>query len=310
MPPIQPVESRFIRLGPGGRWAKRAIETGTLRFGVPGEPHDLCLGGDFEAARDQLLASGMAAKNVGELVREIRDFYALGPDCLWITLAEGRLWWGYADPEVIDLRPTEDGNTGVVARRMRDRWRDHSIVGEELVTSRLSTRITQVGAYQRTICRVREIDAVSRVINGVEPEAVEQVLLSEGSLTDAVGALIQSLHQSDFEILADLTMTALGWRRRSRLGGTLADADAYVEQLATGERAMVQVKSRADQAVLDDTMARAEHNGCDRLFFLCHSPEGSLAAEGAAQVHVWAGRKLAEKVVAAGLTSWVVAQVR
>ena len=298
------------RLGPGGRWAKTAIDTGTLRFGVPSEPHDLCLRADWDGARDQLLASGMAAREVGQLIRELRDFHTLGPDCLWITLADGRLWWGFVDPEVIDLRASEGGEAGVVARRMRGGWSCHNIVGEELLISRLSSRVTQVRAYQRTICSLREIDAVCRIINGRDDEAVEHTLAAEQALVDAVASLIKGLHETDFEILADLTLTGLGWRRRSRLGGTLADADLYVEQPATGERALVQVKSRAGQAVLDDYIARADANACDRLFFLCHSPEGTLDADGRADVYVWTGRTLAEKVVAAGLAAWVIAQAR
>ena len=308
-PPVTPTQARFIRLGPGGRWAKTCIDTGTVRFGVPAEPHDLCLRGDWDGARDQLLASGTAAREVGQLMRELRDFYTLGPDCLWITLAEGRLWWGFAEPEVVDLR--EGGDTmGAVARTIRGGWSGHSIFGDDLLITHLSSRVTQVRAYQRTICSLREIDAVCRAINGREDDAVELSLTVEAALVEAVGSLIKGLHETDFEILADLTLTALGWRRRSRLGGTLADADLYVEQPATGERALVQVKSRAGQAVLDDYVARSDANAFERMFLLCHTPEGTLDARGRADVHVWSGLALAEKVVVAGLTSWVIAQAR
>ena len=309
LPPVNPTEARFIRLGSGDHWAKTSIDTNTIRYGVRTEPHDACLRGDWDGARDLLLASGMPAREVGQLVRELRDFYTLGPDCLWITLAEGRLWWGFAEPEVSDLREG-GGEMGVVARRMRDGWHSHSILGEELSMTRLSSRVTQVRGYQRTICSLREIDAVCRAINGREDDAVELALTVEAALVDAVGTLIKGLHETDFEILADLTLAALGWRRRSRLGGTLADADLYVEQPATGERALVQVKSRAAQAVLNDYVARSDASACERMFFLCHTPEGTLDAGGRADIHVWSGRTLAEKVVTAGLTGWVIAQAR
>ena len=68
-PPVNPTEARFIRLGCGHRWAKTCIDTGTIRFGVPSEPHDLCLRGDWDGARDQLVASGMAPREVGQLIR-------------------------------------------------------------------------------------------------------------------------------------------------------------------------------------------------------------------------------------------------
>ena len=266
-------------------------------------------GATGDGARDQLFASGMAAREVGQLIRELRDFYTLGPDCLWVTLAEGSLWWGFAEPEVSALRDGGD-EMGVVARTIMGGWSSQSILGDELLITQLSSRVTQVRAYQRTICSLREIDAVCRAINGRADDAVEQVLLAEAAMVDAVAALIEGLHETDFEILADLTLTALGWRRRSRLGDTLADADLYVEQPATGERALVQVKSRAGQALLDDYVARSDADACDRMFFLCHSPEDALDAGGRADVHVWSGRILAGKVVAAGLTPWVIAQAR
>ena len=308
--PISPSQARFIRLGSGGRWARTCIDTGTLRFGVPSEPHDLCLKGDWHGAGEQLAASGMVKGAATRLMNELRDVYTLDTDCLWVTLAEGRLWWGFADPEMVDLRASEDGRVGIVARRMRGDWSCHNILGEELLISHLSSRVSQVRGYQGSVCALREIDAVCRVINGDADAAVEHTLAVERALVDAVAALIKGLHETDFEILADLTLAALGWRRRSRLGGTLADADLYVEQPATGELAMVQVKSRAGQAVLDDYVTRADANACDRLFFLCHTPEGDLKAGSRSDVHVWSGRTLAEKVVAAGLTPWVIAQAR
>lgn len=36
-------------------------------------------------------------------MREVQDFYTLDPECLWITFADGYLWWGFAAPEVTML---------------------------------------------------------------------------------------------------------------------------------------------------------------------------------------------------------------
>lgn len=40
-------------------------------------------------------------------MREVKDFYTLGSDCLWITFADGSLWWAFAWPEVTMLERTE-----------------------------------------------------------------------------------------------------------------------------------------------------------------------------------------------------------
>jgi hypothetical protein len=44
----------------------------------------------------------------------------------------------------------------------------------------------------------------------------------------------------------------VGWGRISMLGGSMPNVDLVVAQAPTGERAFVQVTSRASQAVLDD----------------------------------------------------------
>jgi len=56
--------------------------------------------------------------------------------------------------------------------------------------------------------------------------------------------------------LVDLIFARSGWQRVSRVGEDLADVDMILEQRATGERAFVQVKSKAGQAVLDDYVDR------------------------------------------------------
>jgi hypothetical protein len=82
-----------------------------------------------------------------------------------------------------------------------------------------------------------------------------------------------------------------------------------VAQAATGERAFVQVKSRASQAVLDDYLARFEASGLDRMFFICHSPTTDLIAHDDPRVHIWANRELAAKINAAGLFEWLIERV-
>ena len=89
-------------------------------------------------------------------------------------------------------------------------------------------------------------------------------------------------------------------------GGTQKDVDLILEQPATGERAFVQVKSKAGQAVLDDYVDKFRRSGAyQRMFFVCHSPKGALATEDDASLHVWAGDHLADATVRAGLFDWL-----
>jgi hypothetical protein len=61
--------------------------------------------------------------------------------------------------------------------------------------------------------------------------------------------------------LVDLLFCRSRWVRTSPLGGTQKDVDLILEQPTTGELAMVQVKSNADQRVVADYVARFKDAG-------------------------------------------------
>lgn len=91
-----------------------------------------------------------------------------------------------------------------------------------------------------------------RLINADENPAIRQAKSARDEFTSSLSPLIASLHESDFEVLVDLLFQRLGWVRVSSLGGTQKDTDLILEQPATKARAIVQVKSAANQSVLDD----------------------------------------------------------
>ena len=121
MDPIDPEEIRYIKLGSGGRWTQKAFERGELHFGYRTVSHDLCRRGDWDAVVRSLTEEGRSLSKARDAVREVRDFYALGPDCLWITFADGHLWWAFAAPEVTWLGADENGQ-GARTRRTVDGW--------------------------------------------------------------------------------------------------------------------------------------------------------------------------------------------
>jgi hypothetical protein len=285
--PLAPGAVRYIKLGPGGAWAKACLADGTIRFGSPDEPHAECLAGDWDAARAALGRDGRRSPaEVNQVIRELQDFHTLPADCLWITFAQGRLWWAFTEPGVLR---TDEGEPGVVLRRTRGAWRDTDFAGTALQTRTLSSRLTQVQAYQRTICKVAATDYLLRRLNGVEEPAVMRARAARDEAGAAAEALIAGLHWADFEVLADLLLARSGWQRVSALGGAQADVDLIVAQPATGERAFVQVKSRATQAVLANSIAAYRAGGAyTRMFFVCHSPNGALAGDGP-DVHVVTG---------------------
>ena len=98
-------------------------------------------------------------------------------------------------------------------------------------------------------------------------------------------------------------------RVMTEAGGTMADIDLLIEQPTLDERASVQVKSRAGQAVLDEHIALFAASGLGRTFFVCHSPDGALTTRGAFGVHLWTNTHLAEIAVRSGLFEWLMERV-
>jgi len=306
MTPINPTEIRYIKLGSGGRWAGRGLKHGEVHFGYRTVSHDLCLRGDWDAVVKFLTEEGRSLSKARDATREVRDFYTLGSDCLWITFAQGHLWWAFAEPEVTWLGVEEDGQ-GARMRRTVDGWHKVNKHGEPLRINDLSTRLTQVAAYRQTVCKVKSSDYLLRRINGIEEPVVARAREARAAMIVVATEMISGLHWADFETLVDLIFARTGWHRISRVGGTQADTDLVIEQPTTGETAFVQVKSKAAQAVLDDYMGRFRRSGTyDRMFFVCHSPAGILSVDDAAGVHIWVGDRLADMSVKAGLFDWLI----
>lgn len=297
---------RYIKLGPAGSWLHHCLSNDLIELGHSAISHEVASAGDWDEAERIYRSEGATPGKAKDFVREIRDFYTLGADDIWITIGNGRLWWGRAGP---DVTPLDESGRG---RRVRGiQWSDHSRKGDLLDLVSLSTRLTKVAAYRQTICRVEAQDYLLRRIEGIEQPAVERAREARAAIIASALELIGDLDWRDFEVMVGLIFAQSGWRRVSGVGGSdQADSDIILEQPATGERAMVQVKSRAERVVLVDYLNRFDRSGMDRLFFACHSPIGNLEPLARPGVHLWLGEKLAEQAVAAGLFDWLIRKCR
>ena len=89
----------------------------------------------------------------------------------------------------------------------------------------------------------------------------------------------------------------------------MKDIDLILEQPLTGERVSVQVKSAADQSVLNAYVSAFEADAsASRFFFVCHSPRSALSPSisGDRPVDVWTIEHLASAAVDQGLTDWLI----
>ena len=305
--PVPPPPVRYIKLGPGNRWAARALQQGELHLGHDEVPHELALRDDAEAVIRHLVGQGRSPTKAKDFAREVADFYQLGPDAVWITFAKGKLWWAHADTGVEWIGEGTDHGTRI--RRTLGPWRDTDARGNQLLTSQLSSRLTKVAAYRQTICAVEAAPYLLRKLAGENEPAVERAQAALSAAVVAAEDLIGLLHWSDFETLVEMFLSRGGWHRMSALGGTQQDVDMVAEQPTTGERAFVQVKSSATQGVLDDYIRRFDANPTyTRMFFACHNARGKLTAPDQDKVTLWTRRTLAEATLRHGLLDWLIAR--
>lgn len=309
LPAIAPQAIRYLKLGVGGEFARACFDGGYIGMGFDEQSHADCLAGAWDRVRQDFRDRGKTPSKATAHANELRDFYTLGPETLWVTFAEARLWWTFAEAQVEfhdDLR---------LPRRRRTiggGWRATDINGAPLRFRDLSTALTSIKAFRGTCCEVKAGDYLVRRINAIEEPLAAEASLLKAQTLDLVKRLMAVLHWRDFEIMVDLIFSASGWRRVGVLGETEVDLDLLLQQAATGERAFVQVKSRAGPAVLADYLNRFEAHACERMFFICHSPSPGLAnaAPSDDRVALWFGDALAEQVMRAGLLDWLVQRIR
>lgn len=125
---IAPAHCRYIKLGPGGAWEAAALDQGRLYWGTDGDDHHAGEVGDWDGARRGYITAGAQPGTATSWRRELRDFYTLGRDTLWITFARDHLWWAFAEPEVV-LVGAATKTEGTRYRRTIGPWRSTDLAG-------------------------------------------------------------------------------------------------------------------------------------------------------------------------------------
>ena len=137
---------------------------------------------------------------------------------------------------------------------------------------------------------------------------VERAQQAEEELQEAILPLLRLLTWQDFELLIDLIFANSGWRRIGMLGKTQKTVDLELVLPTTQERAFVQVKSSATQAVLEEYMEfHSKSAAYDRMFFVYHS--GKLDEEAPENVTIIGPQSLVQMTLDAGLVRWLLEKV-
>jgi hypothetical protein len=312
LPPVwrTPSAVRYIKLGQGGGWAARGLAEGIIPFGFRQIDHEHCATGDWDEVRRQLAAAGRTPTGVSQGVRELRDFYELDADALWVTFADGHLYWAFAEKDVLPIVDAGDSDPHRF-RRTLGGWSRASLTGEPLAVRSLSSSLTRVAGFRQTICTIeREAYLVRRIRGEEEPLLIEARRLGN-EMEKLAAAMIAALDWRDFEIMVDLLFARGGWQRQSALGEGEVDIDLLLDNPSTNETAWVQIKSSATQATLDDYLERYRRDGtAEHFYFTVHSPKGNLALPDERGLHLWAGERLARAAITAGLLDWLIERTR
>jgi hypothetical protein len=192
---VSATRALYIKLGEGNRWAQLAFDSSTLRFGFRDIPHQQALAAveakDFKSVKDfyqneRSVAPGTATR----YSNEVREFYKAGSDVLWVTFGKGRMWWCFADAEVIPNPAVDPDATGSRYRKTISGWSDKDMRGQPLLTNALRGSLTTTAGFRGTICRVREFDYLLRRLNGEETATTEAVRAARSKLIATLVPLI------------------------------------------------------------------------------------------------------------------------
>ena len=87
--PFEPAAVRYIKLGENGKWATNALEQGIIPFGYRSVDHGICAAGNWDELRRELVGMGRTMRGASQGLRELKEFYGLADNTLWVTMADG-----------------------------------------------------------------------------------------------------------------------------------------------------------------------------------------------------------------------------
>jgi hypothetical protein len=302
-----PKTVRYVKNGAGGQWWTTAKASGQVHLGWSGISHDLLQAADLTAIKTLIQAQ------YGKQRGATQDFNALCAlldhpnQHLWVTFQDGCMWWCTVRDGIEINANGESKERGHFWLTCDRPWSNHSVGDRQLTTANLPGIVTTTAGFQATVCEPTGWREILRIIQDEKDDDVVEAARACESHQCAVAKLVGRLRPRDFELLIDLILSRTGWVRLAKLGGVTEGIDIEAENVAANEIAFVQVKSTADQGVLNDYVARfgERRERYQRMIFAVHTPRGTLTPPDGQPVQVWAREQIAQLVVRLGLGEWV-----
>lgn len=304
---VLPKSVRYVKNGRGGQWWQAARANNQIHLGWKSVPHELLLMPDFPKIRQLLKAEFGSRRGATQDFNALSDLLITPSQHIWMTFQDGCMWWCTAFDGAItnpNGESPEKGNFWLACNRP---WSNQSLKGRLLAISDLPGSVTRTAGFKGTVCTPKAWQAVLRIIRDERDPDATSTANARSAYQQTVLTVVKRLSPKDFEQLIDHILTRTGWARISTLGKTREGIDIEAENLAVGEIAFVQVKSSANQQVLNDYIERFQKRReiYSRMIFAVHSPAGKLTAPTDHAVQVWTGDRLAQLVVRLGLGEWV-----
>lgn len=303
MDEIKANKAYFIKLGRGGEWEKECIEQDhTLRLGFNNPLHSECLAGKWDKIREYWLNRGKKKGKATEITNQIKKFYESDENTLWVTFYKRKMYWCFAKQEVKQL------SDGTRIRKAKGKWKSKDMKGKPLTLDNLSGKLTKVQGFQGTICTVKEFEYLIKKLNHRKLPEVEKAEQTLDILLQDIEPLIQNLTWKDFELLIDLIFTQAGWQRISVRGKSQKDLDLNLMSPVTGNRAFVQVKSKANKSDFEKYINIYKNlDEFDEMYFVVHTSDKSLNEwNDTSNIKLWEVTKLSKLVVDSGLIGWLI----
>lgn len=303
---INPKNAYYVKLGKNGEWEKDCLEVSqTIKIGYREVPDKFCRQGDWDEV--QKIMQNIR-DDVGTATRDknqVRLFYEASEQDLWITFFGDRLYWCFSKPDVKVLSDKSK------SRPVIGQWSSNDISGKPLQKTQLSGALLRVQGFRGTICKVKELKYLIEKINGIVHPEIESALLAKAEFESKIESLIRKLTWKDFELLVDLLFRQAGWQRMATLGKTEKTIDLDLYSPITDEKILVQVKSSANLAKLQNFKEGiSDFQDYDRAYFLVHTPTNDLIQSKTQDgVEVWLPSDIARRVVMFGLAEWVINKV-
>ncbi|MSQ00257.1 MAG: hypothetical protein EXR71_00005 [Myxococcales bacterium] len=340
LPELIPAVARYIKLGSAKEKATaHAVEVAGeafVHFGTNDpEAFGYAAARDWDSFRAWRLRGEESRVARGEITRaaaesnataaknQVKAFVEDDGHTLWFTFHESKLYWAFLDP----VRPTAPDTERGFVRGVREKWRCTDVGGKTtLHFDDLSGRLTRTAAYRSTTCTITKEarEYLWRRLRGENPVEATRAQEARTVLLAALVKVIEKFTFKDFELLAELVFTSVGWRRLSLTGSAMPFVDTILEQPLDRRVVGVQVKSVLKAGDLKVYGQKFEHEysvEADGMFhavyFVYHSDPDSVgpayeavaAADGDAPLLLMGPEKIADLALRAGLADWVIERI-